>query len=439
MTDSPATTFAPAAPEYVAELEQLDMDHLVHPHQVLGHPVKPLIMARGEGARVWDVEGNAYIDGTCGLWQCAVGHGHPELIRAASAQMEQLPFYASFWDLSNEPAIRLGERLTQLAGPAYGHVHLTSGGSEGNAFAIKLARLAFNKSGQPQRNVILSRRGGYHGSGAGPSLAATGMPPLHDGFGPLPEGFVHIATPQAGHPEGGDVDALIADLEQTIDRIGPDKIAAFIGEPIMGVAGVIIPPEGYWPRVQELLRKHGILFIFDEVVTAYGRLGCWFATERFDVQPDMIVTAKAITSGYFPFGAVLIGDRPMELLDGQVLRHGFTYNAHPVGAAVALANLEVIERDGLLERVRETGSVLGALLHELAATDAVAEIRGEGLMWAIELADPGADAVVLAREIRDRGVIVRGMGPRMTISPPFVIELGDVERLVETVDAVINA
>ena len=211
-------------------------------------------------------------------------------------------------------------------------MHFTNGGSEGNALAVKLARLAWNNAGQPDRDVILSRHGAYHGSGGGPSLAATGIESLKEGFGPLPEGYVHLTTPHARKLGPQATDFLIDELERTIDRVGPKKIAAFIGEPIMGVSGVITPPDGYWPRVAEVLRNHDILLILDEVITAFGRLGHWFAFQRYGVRPDFVVTAKAITSGYFPFGAVFIGDHPMELLDGRVLRHGLTYNAHPVGA-----------------------------------------------------------------------------------------------------------
>lgn len=395
------------------------------------------MLVRGRGAILWDSEGNEYVDGTCGLWQCAVGHGRPELATVAAKQMSQLEFYASFWDLSNEPAIRLAARLARLAPARLEHAHFTSGGSEGNDFAVKLARLAWENAGAPDRDIILSRRSAYHGSSAGAALAATGLPLLQEGFGPLPDGFVHLSPPHAGSAEGGDVDVLADELEETIVRIGPERIAAFIGEPIMGVGGVLPPPESYWPRVQEILRRHDILFVFDEVITAFGRLGHWFAAERYNVEPDMIVTAKAITSGYFPFGAVLIGERPMQLLDGRMLRHGFTYNAHPVGAAVAAANLDIIEREGLLSRVVETGAYLGSALRDLADRhDAIAEVRGEGLMWGVELAR--GDGVQLAAAIRDRGVIVRGMPTLFTISPPFTIERSEVDRIIETVaDAII--
>ena len=413
------------------ELRSLDQAHIVHPHQVVGHPAPPVIITRGQGCRLWDTDGNEYLDATCGLWQCAVGHGRQELVRAAANQMQELEFYASFWDFSNEPAARLAGRLSELAGPGLTRVHFTTGGSEGNALAVKLARLAWNNAGQPDRQVILSRYGAYHGSGGGPSLAATGIEPLKQGFGPLPEGYVHLTTPHARKLGPDATDFLIDELERTIDRLGPTNIAAFIGEPIMGVGGVITPPDGYWPRVAEVLTRHDILLIFDEVITAFGRLGHWFAFERYGVRPDLVVTAKAMTSGYFPFGAVFIGDRPMELLDGCLLRHGLTYNAHPVGAAVALENLDIIEREHLIDRVRAMGDHLGGRLRELETSDAVVEVRGEGLMWGVEFAD--IDAVALARTLRDRGVIVRGLENRIVLSPPFVIDVDDINRVVDEI------
>jgi adenosylmethionine-8-amino-7-oxononanoate aminotransferase len=420
-----------------SELQALDMAHIVHPHQIIGAPSEPTVITRGLGAKVWDAAGKEYIDGTCGLWQCAVGHGRKELADAAALQSASLEFYASFWDFSNAPSIQLAARLAELTQGRLSHVHYTSGGSEGNGTAIKLARLAWENAGAGERDVILTRHGAYHGSGSGASLAATGLPALRAGYDPLPTGFEFLSKP---HPRtlGPDgLDGLIEELTSTIERVGPEKIAAFIGEPIMGVAGVIVPPDGYWKRVEAVLRSYDILFIFDEVITAFGRLGHWFAADRFGIEPDMIVTAKAMTSGYFPFGAVLIGDRPMELLDGAMLRHGLTYNGHPVGAAVALANLDIIEREGLLDRVRETGAHLGSRLADLERLPAVAEVRGDGLMWALEFED--ADAAELARTMRDRGVIVRGMEHRIMLSPPFVIERDDVDRLVDVIADVVGS
>ena len=423
-----------AVPAGSQGLVELDQQFVIHPHQVVGEPAVPIVITRAQGSTLWDSDGNEYLDGTCGLWQCAVGHGREELAQAAFEQMRSMEFYASFWDYSNEPSIRLAARLAELAGDGLTHVHFTSGGSEGNAVAIKLARLAFDTAGQPERNVVLARRGAYHGSGSGASLWATGLPATQEGFGPPAEGFVHLSTPHAGRVN---TDALIEELRDTIDRIGPERIAAFIGEPIMGVAGVLPPPADYWPRVADVLHEHGILLIFDEVITAFGRLGHWFAFQRFGVTPDMVVTAKALTSGYQPMGAVLVGDRPLALLKGRMLRHGITYNGHPVAAAVALKNLEIIEREGLLDCVLDRGAQLEAGLRALESRPAVTEVRGEGLMWAVELRS--ADAEQLARAIRRRGVIVRGMLDRIVVSPPFVVTKAEIDRLIDTITAEVDA
>jgi putrescine aminotransferase len=406
------------------ELARLDAAHVVHPHAVVGRPQPPLVWARGRGALLWDVEGREYVDGTCGLWQCAVGHGREELAEAAAAQMRELEFYASFWDFANEPSIRLAERLAQLSPSGLDRVFFTNGGSEGMETAIKLVRLAWHASGSPDRDVILSRGSAYHGVGSA-SLAATGIAPLKEGFDPLPPGFFHLSIPQGA----GATDRLVAELEQTIGEIGPERIAAFVGEPILGVGGMIPPPDGYWPRVQEVLRRHGILVVLDEVVTAYGRTGRWFGAELYGIDADVIVTAKALTSGYVPMGAVLIGDRVLELLDGTAFRHGFTYNGHPVGAAVALANLDIIEREGLVARAAETGARMLERLRPLAALDVVAEVRGVGLMLGIELAEPRAAEVEAAA--RAAGVIVRATGQKIVLSPPFVIEPEQADRIVD--------
>ncbi len=414
-------------------LGQLDRAHIIHPHAVVGRPQEPIVWARGEGALLWDDEGNRYIDGTCGLWQCAVGHGRAELADVAAQQMRTLEFYASFWDFSNEPSIRLAAKLAELSPPGLEHVFFTNGGSEGIETAIKLVRLAWHAQGAPERNVILSRKAAYHGVGSA-SLAATGIPPLKEGFGPLPDGFVHLSTPT----RSSSADDLVAELERTIDEIGAGRIAAMVGEPVMGVGGMIPPPEGYWQRVQEVLRAHGILLVLDEIVTAYGRTGHWFAAERYGLDPDAIVTAKALTSGYVPMGAVLVHDRLVAMLDGTQLRHGFTYNGHPVGAAVALANLAIIEREGLLARAVEIGDRMLSGLKPAEELDAVAEVRGVGAMLGIELAGD-RDGAPVAAGARRNGVIVRASGQKIVLSPPLVIELGQADRIVEVLLAELQA
>jgi PLP-dependent transaminase len=409
----------------VTTLAELDARHVIHPHAVVGRPAPPVVWARGKGALLWDAEGREYVDGTCGLWQCAVGHGRAELARVAAEQMSTLEFYASFWNFANEPSIRLAARLAELSPTGLERVFFTNGGSEGIETAIKLVRLAWHAAGQPERDLVLSRKAAYHGVGSA-SLAATGIPPLKEGFDPLPTGFVHLSTPTSR----SDPDELVAELERTIDELGAERIAAFVGEPVLGVGGMIPPPEGYWPRVQEVLRHHRILLVLDEVVTAYGRTGRWFGAQRYGLDADVIVTAKALTSGYVPMGAVLLHDRVAALLDGTQFRHGFTYNGHPVGAAVALANLAIIEREGLLERAVAVGGRLLERLRPAAELDAVAEVRGVGLMLGVELAGE-RDAAPVAAGALEQGVVVRASGQKIVLSPPLVIEEEQADRIVE--------
>lgn len=410
-----------------AELAKLDMAHIVHPQETIGQPRPPVIIIRGEGALVWDAEGKEYIDGTCGLWQCPIGHGRRELGEVAAAQMGELEYYASFWNMSNRPSIELAERLAGLAPDGIDHMHFTSGGTEGTETAIKLARLAWHAQGQSDRYVILSRQRAYHGMGFA-SLAAGGLPWMKVGFGPLPDGFVHLTAPHAMSVGENATEQLVDELERKIEEVGANRIAAMIGEPALGVGGAVPPPDGYWPEVQRVLRKHGILLIADEVITAFGRLGHWFASDRFGLEPDFIVTAKALTSGYFPMGAVLIGDRAMKMLDGTPLFHGFTYSGHPVGAAVALANLDIIEREKLLDRANELGARMLSALKPLAELEAVSEVRGIGLMFGIEL--PDADAAQLADGLLGDGVIVRAGGTRVVLSPPLVMTDAQADQLV---------
>ena len=410
-------------------LAELDRAHVLHPHAVVGSPSAPVIWARGKGALLWDVDGREYVDGTCGLWQCAVGHGREELARVAAEQMAKLEFYASFWNFANEPSIRLAARLAAISPAGLDHVFFTNGGSEGIETAIKLVRLARYAQGETERTLILSRKAAYHGVGSA-SLAATGIPPLKEGFGPLAPGFVHLSTPTSGSTAAD----LATELRGAIAEHGAHRIAAFIGEPVMGVGGMIPPPEGYWPAVQEVLREHGILLVLDEVVTAYGRAGRWFGAQRYDLDADVIVTAKALTSGYIPMGAVLVHDRVLEMLDGTAFRHGFTYNGHPVGAAVALANLDIIEREGLIERAARVGARMLERLKPVEGLECVGEVRGVGLMLGVELAGC-RDAAPVAAGALEQGVVVRASGQKIVLSPPFVIEEEQADRVVDVLAA----
>ncbi|GAB3504598.1 aspartate aminotransferase family protein [Amycolatopsis cihanbeyliensis] len=417
------------ASERARLLAELDVRNIIHPHTTIGAPAEPLIIERAEGAVLWDDTGKSYVDGTCGLWQCPVGHGRAELAAAAAEQIGRLEFYSSFGDYANEPSILLADRLLRLAPPGLRKVFFTNGGSEGNETAIKLARLAWYNAGKPDRNVILARTGGYHGMGGG-SLAATGIDALHEGFGPLLSGVEFVGKPH-GLEHGDDATCiLVAELEQRIAEIGPERIAAFVAEPVLGVGGMVPPPPGYWPRVQEVLRRHGILLIVDEIVTAFGRIGHWFASEHYGIEPDMIVTAKGISSGYIPMGAVLVGERVLRLADGAAFRHGFTYNGHPVGAAVALANIDILEREGLLDRAKEVGAAIRAGLEPLAELEHVREVRGVGLMLGVEL---DRDAASVQAGARRDGLIVRAAGTNIIISPPLVISDEQARTLVRVV------
>jgi putrescine aminotransferase len=411
----------------MSRIADLDSRHVVHPHQVIGAPKPPVVFVEGRAARIRDEEGNWYIDGTCGLWVCPVGHGRRELAEAARRQMETLEYYASFWEFTNPPAAELAARLAELSPRGLEHVFFTNGGSEGAETAIKLARLGWRAQGKPERNLILTRKMAYHGVSYG-ALSATGIPPLRDGFGPLPDGFVQLDVPYPLH--GTTTDGLIEQLESVIADLGAERIAAFIGEPVIGVGGMIPPHEDYWPRVQEVLRRNGILMICDEVVTGFGRTGKWFGANHWGgLEPDLMITAKGLTSGYFPLGAVLISDRVIEMLDGQAFRHGFTYNGHPTGCAVALENLAIIEREELVERARVLGERLLTGLRELEQLPAVAEARGFGLMAGLEL--DVEDATELSERIRAAGVIVRATGQKLVMSPPLVIEEDEIDTIVD--------
>ncbi|MEV0316426.1 aminotransferase family protein [Nonomuraea fuscirosea] len=407
------------------ELAQADVRSVIHPHTVIGAPTEPLIFDRGDGAVLWDVTGRSYIDGTCGLWQCPVGHGRMELAAVAAGQIAKLEFYSSFGDYSNEPSIRLAERLLRLAPAGIERVFFTNGGSEGNETAIKLARLAHHHAGHPERTVILARTGGYHGMGAG-SLSATGIDRLRAGYGPLMPGVEFLGKPHELEYGANATDLLVDELEKRIAAIGPEKIAAFVGEPALGVGGMVPPPADYWPRVQEVLRRNDILLVMDETVTAFGRTGHWFASEHYRIEPDMIVTAKGITSGYIPMGAVLIGRRVLDLADGVQFLHGFTYNGHPVGAAVALANIDILEREGLLDRATKVGERLLRALRPLEELSHVREVRGVGLMLGVEL---DRDASAVQSGARTDGVIVRAAGTTIVLSPPLVITEEQVDEL----------
>ncbi len=433
------------------ELAARDRATIIHPYLAPGFTER-VVMVEGQGCRLRDAAGNDYLDATGGLWLAQIGHGRPEVAEAAARQMKKLEYFTSFWEFTNERAIELAERLVELSPERQTHVYFTSGGSEGNEAALRMARYYHHQRGDGERTWILSRNLAYHGVGYG-SGTASGFPLYHEGFGPILPHVRHLTPPWPYRRElfdGADpTDFCIAELERTIEEIGADRIATFIGEPIMGVAGMIVPPDDYWPRVQEALQRHGILFIFDEVVTAYGRTGSWFGAQHFGAAPDIIVTAKGITSGYMQLGAVLITDDVAAAITAE--EHygfpiGFTYNGHPTACAVALENLAIIEREGLVDRARDVGRyLLGALDTALGGLDIVGEVRGVGMMLAVELVadretrEPlpmeGAPQDVIRREA---GVIVRASGSTLVLSPPLVMTEQEADEVAAALRSVLN-
>jgi adenosylmethionine-8-amino-7-oxononanoate aminotransferase len=429
------------------ELAQADRQRIIHPY-LPSSAKQRVVMVEGDGCRLRDADGREYLDATGGLWLAQVGHGRREIAEAAAEQMQRLEYFTSFWEFTNDRAIELAERLTSISPPKQTHVYFTSGGSEGNEAALKMSRYAHWRRGERDRTWILARRQAYHGVGYG-SGTATGFPVYHEGFGPMLPHVRHLTQPWPYRAElfdGEDpTDFCIAELERTIDELGADKIAAFIGEPVMGVAGMLVPPDDYWPRVQELLREHGITFIFDEVVSAYGRVGHWFAAEHFGVEPDIIVTAKGITSGYAPLGAVLVSDEIAEAVTEEGFPMGFTYNGHPTSCAVALANLELIESEGLLERAQETGAYILERLQGLLDLPVVGEVRGVGMMHAVELVGDRESRNPLAMDsapqdviMRETGVIVRDCQHNLVISPPLIMSRAEADEVVDAMRSVLE-
>lgn len=397
-------------------------------------PGQEVTIVDGDGSWVTDDSGRRYLDASASLWYCNVGHGRAELADAAAAQMRRLAAYHTFDVFTNEPARELAGRLVGLSptGPG-GAAFFTSGGSEAIDTAAKLARRYWEVSGQPRRRLIVGRDGAYHGMAAfGTSLA--GIAANRAGWGPLVREVAHV--------DADDPEALAALLAAR-----PGEVAAFIGEPVRAAAGVFPPPTGYWDRVQELCRAHEVLLIADEVVTGFGRLGTAFGAQRLGIKPDLVCVAKGITSGYVPLGAVLCGARVRKVLwDPQVgaIRHGYTYSGHPTACAVALANLDILEKERLCARVRALEPTLARELGGLARHPLVEEVRAIGLLAGVELSAAVRSSLPdiaerVTRRARDLGVLVRNLvGSTLQVSPPFVITPQELRSLAQVLGAALD-
>lgn len=383
-----------------------------------------LTITRGEGAVVWDSTGRPLIDAMASLWYCAVGHGRGEIADAIGAQARTLAAYSTFDPFTNEPAEALAERLRTIAPMPDARIFFTSSGSEAVDTVMKLARLCHVLAGHPERQLIISRARGYHGVNYG-GTSAQGIAPNKEGYGAL--------LPEVVQVPSDDLEAVASLMAQR-----GAEVAAVITEPVQGAGGVFPPPEGYLAGLRRLCDQHGAFLVFDEVISGFGRLGSWFAAHHYGVTPDLVTFAKAVTSGYQPLGGVFVGAAPRAALEADpsfMLRHGFTYSGHPTACAAAMANLDIIEREGLVERATELGRRLGAGLTALAADGTVAEARGAGAVWAVAQR-PGVDPFAVRDRMLDAGVITRAVGTDTnTFCPPLVATDEQIDRIVDALAA----
>jgi putrescine aminotransferase len=432
-----------------AEWKSLDAAHFLHPftdHKQL-HQETSRIITRADGMYLWDSEGHKILDGMAGLWCTAVGYGRKELAEAAATQMQQLPYYNAFFKTATMPAIELAARLTKLVGRDMNHVFYATSGSEAVDTIIRLSRHYWSLKGQPSKKYIISRTHGYHGSTvAGASCG--GMPDMHRQAGDLP--YFSQVMPPYWYGLGGDLEPaefgrLAAKaLEDRIIELGAENVAAFIGEPIQGAGGVIIPPDSYWPEVQRICREHDILLIADEVICGFGRTGQWFGSQTFNIKPDLMSLAKGLTSGYIPLSAVMVGDRVATTLieEGGEFNHGFTYSGHPVACAVALANLDIIEREQLVPHAATQGATLFAKLQDtLGDHPLVGEVRMTGLIGAIELVQNKAtrqffpSSLGVGTRCRNNcfgnNLVMRAVRDTMVFSPPLIINDAQIDEFAK--------
>jgi putrescine aminotransferase len=413
---------------------RIGTNRLWHPFAAMGKvDGHELVLVRGEGCRLWDAEGNEYLDSTAGLWFAAVGHGRGEIADAVAAQMRTLAAHHIFGDQANEPALELAERIADLSPVDDPAVFFGNGGGEAIDTAAKLVRRYWALVGQPQRTVIVSRRHAYHGTNAyGTSLA--GIPAVRDGYGTLVGDVASVA-----HDDP-------ADLARMLDELG-DRAAAFIGEPMIGAGGAIPPPEGYWGEVARICRERGVLLVADEVICGFGRLGTWFGAQRYGFEPDLMACAKGMTSGYAPLGAVVASARVREPFwadDAAPFLQGGTYSGHPASCVAGLVNLDIIQREGLVERAAVMEDDLAGLLAPLRELPGVADVRSVGLAGAVELdgdllaANPALPMQVMLAA-RRRGVISRVLrGVALQISPPLIVQQDELEAMVGGIAAAVE-
>ena len=441
-----------AQPRTTLEWQQLDSAHHVHPFTDAKALAKNgvRVITRADGAYVWDSDGNRILDGMAGLWCVNVGYGRQELVDAAARQMQELPYYNSFFQTATPSQIELGQVLAEVTPHGLDHFFFANSGSEANDTVIRIARHYWYLQGKPKKRTFIGRTMAYHGS----TLAAVslgGMPHMHALDKILLPEFAHIPHPH-WYTLGGDSSreefglASARALEAKIIELGPDNVAAFIGEPVQGAGGVIDPPSTYWPEIQRICRKYDILVVADEVICGFGRTGEWFGSQTYRIEPDLMPMAKGLSSGYLPISAVAMNRRVFEAVrEGGLLAHGYTYSGHPAACAVAIANIKLIQRERLVERVREDiAPYFRARLQELAEQHPmVGELRGVGLLAGLQLVKDKARRAIFtteddaANKCRDlclnNNLIMRAVGQTMVLSPPLIITRAQVDELVAKV------
>lgn len=442
-----------------ADLQRKDLAHHLPAQADYGH-IRDIggskIITRADGCSFWDIDGKEYLDGMAGLWCVGVGYGRTELADVAHDQMLELPYYNSFFKTANVPTIELATKIASLTGGKLQHVFFNSSGSEAVDTMFRMVRYYWKIMGKPERNIFIARTNGYHGSTTlGASLG--GMSAMHNICDAPVAGIEHIMQPykfNLGFDETEEAfcNRAVQELEDKINAIGAEKIAAFVAEPIQGAGGVIIPPNGYWKKIEAVCKKHGILLVCDEVICGYGRTGEWFGHQSYGVTPDIITTAKQLSSGYMPISATVVSSDIVEVLreKGGDFVHGYTYSGHPVAAAVAHKNLEIIERENLISKIKnETGPYLAQALKRLDGHDLVGEARSYGLLGAVEIvSEKGTNKRFGGKEgkagpiVRDtcikNGLMVRGIRDSIVMCPPMIIEKSQIDFLVDTIEKSLN-
>ncbi len=434
----------------VDELVRLDTAHHLHPftdHKSLAAEGGSRIISRAEGVYLYDSSNNKILDGMAGLWCVNVGYGRDELADVAYRQMKELPFYNTFFKTAHAPSIELATKVASILPEGFNHVTFANSGSEANDTQLRMVHHYWQCAGRPDKRFVIARDNAYHGSTvAGAGLG--GMGPMHKQGGKLIPTIHHVMQPY-WYKLGGEMSreefglAAAKSLEDKILELGPDNVAAFIGEPIQGAGGVIIPPSTYWPEINRICKQYDILLIADEVICGFGRTGEWFGTNTFGIEPDLITMAKGLSSGYLPIAATGVSDRVANMIidNGGEFYHGYTYSGHPVAAAVALRNIEIIERENLVQKTKmETGPYLAKKLEEIKDHPLVGEVRCIGLIGGIELtknkqtregfAPAGRVGTMCRDHFFKRNAIMRACGDTMVLSPPLIIKPTEIDELI---------